>query len=128
MTAAPATQRALVVDDKDEVVILNKAPCPQLPADQVLVRTEAVGLNPSDTKMRGPFVTPFATLGADYAGTVMAVGSEVIGIKVGDRGQDVDESARLVEYGSGRIASCWHQHCWFGLKVTGLAFADKAGP
>lgn len=85
MTAAPATQRALVVDDKDEVVIRNEAPCPQLPADQVLVRTEAVGLNPSDTKMRGPFVTPFATLGADYAGTVIAVGSEVTGITVGDR-------------------------------------------
>lgn len=81
----PATQRALVVNEKDEVVIWNESPCPKLPADQVLLRTEAVAINPSDTKMRGPFVTPFATLGADYAGTVVAVGSDVVDVAVGDR-------------------------------------------
>lgn len=81
----PATQSAVVVNDKDEVVIWDKAPCPELPSDQVLVRTDAVGLNPSDTKMRGPFVTPFATLGADYAGTVVAIGPDVTDVKVGDR-------------------------------------------
>ncbi|POS75825.1 enoyl reductase [Diaporthe helianthi] len=81
----PATQRALVIDDKDQAVIWAEAPCPKLPPDQVLLRTEAVGLNPSDTKMRGSFVTPFATLGADYAGTVVAVGSDVNDVKIGDR-------------------------------------------
>lgn len=83
--APPATQRAVVVNDKDEVVIRDQAPCPELPSDQVLVRTYVVGLNPSDTKMRGPFVTPFATLGADYAGTVVAVGPDVTNVNVGDR-------------------------------------------
>jgi NADPH:quinone reductase-like Zn-dependent oxidoreductase len=81
----PATQSALIVDDNDEVMIWNEAPCPTLPADQVLLRTDAVAINPSDTKMRGGFATPFGILGADYAGTVVAVGSDVTGVAVGDR-------------------------------------------
>ncbi|OLN97465.1 Enoyl reductase LovC 1 [Colletotrichum chlorophyti] len=81
----PATQKALIVNDKDEVVIWDDAPCPKLPPDQVMVRVEAVGLNPSDTKMQGSFATPFGILGADFAGTVVAVGPEVDDVKVGDR-------------------------------------------
>lgn len=81
----PQNQTALTVNDKDEVMIWTEAPCPKLPPDQVYVRTEAVAINPSDTKMRGDFATPFAFLGTDYAGTVVAVGSEVTDVKVGDR-------------------------------------------
>ncbi|KAF1922661.1 GroES-like protein [Didymella exigua CBS 183.55] len=81
----PTTQKAVVVNDKDEVVIWDVAPCPKIPADQVMVRVEAVGLNPSDTKMRGPFATKFGILGADFAGTVVATGQDVDHIAVGDR-------------------------------------------
>ncbi|RYP73948.1 hypothetical protein DL769_004119 [Monosporascus sp. CRB-8-3] len=81
----PATQVGLVVNDKDEVVIWEDAPFPSMPADQVLVRVDAVGVNPSDTKMRGSFAVPYAILGADFAGTVVAVGSEVTDVCVGDR-------------------------------------------
>lgn len=81
----PATQKAVVLDDKDQPLIRDEAPCPKLPPDQVLVRTDAVALNPSDTKMRGGFAIPYGTLGADYAGTVVAMGSDVTGIAVGDR-------------------------------------------
>jgi D-arabinose 1-dehydrogenase-like Zn-dependent alcohol dehydrogenase len=81
----PLKQRALTVNDHDEVTIWDDAPCPKLPVDQVYVRVEAVALNPSDTKMRGNFATPWAFLGTDYCGTVVAVGSEITHIKVGDR-------------------------------------------
>jgi NADPH:quinone reductase-like Zn-dependent oxidoreductase len=81
----PRTQRAVIVNDKDEVVIWDEAPCPRLPPDQVMVRVEAVGLNPSDTKMRGDFATKFGILGADFAGTVVATGDEVSSVVVGDR-------------------------------------------
>jgi NADPH:quinone reductase-like Zn-dependent oxidoreductase len=81
----PTTQRAVVVNDSDEVVIWDNAPCPPLERDQIYVHTEAVAINPSDTKMRGTFVTPFGILGTDYAGTVIAVGSGVKDIAVGDR-------------------------------------------
>ncbi|KAF4766199.1 GroES-like protein [Penicillium solitum] len=81
----PVKQTILTVNDKDEVVIWDDAPTPKLPADQVYVRIHAVAVNPSDTKMRGDFATPFACLGTDYAGTVVAVGSEITHVKVGDR-------------------------------------------
>lgn len=81
----PTTHKAVVINDKDEPIVWTEAPCQPLPPDQVLVRTEAVGINPSDTKMRGDFVTPMATLGADYAGTVVAVGADVVDVAVGDR-------------------------------------------
>ena len=84
----PARQTAATVNDNDEVTIWHEAPCPSLPADQVYVRVDAVALNPSDTKMRGDFATPWAFLGTDYCGTVLAVGPDVgtdLDIKVGDR-------------------------------------------
>lgn len=81
----PATQKAIVVNNKDEVIIWDEATCPTIPPDQVMVRVEAVGLNPSDTKMRGAFATKFGILGADLAGTVVAVGRDVTDVVVGDR-------------------------------------------
>lgn len=85
--APPARQTALTVNDNDEVTIWHEAACPSLPPDQVYVRVDAVALNPSDTKMRGAFATPWAFLGTDYCGTVVAVGSDVrdADVKVGDR-------------------------------------------
>lgn len=85
ITRPPATHKAVVINEKYEPVIWDAAPCPALPADQVLVRTETVGLNPSNTKMTGSFVTPMATMGSDWAGTVVAVGPEVKHVVVGDR-------------------------------------------
>ncbi|KAL0941427.1 Enoyl reductase LovC 1 [Colletotrichum truncatum] len=81
----PKTQRAVIVNDKDQVTIWDEAPCPIMSPDQIYVRTEAVAINPSDTKMRGSFVTSMGILGTDYAGTVVAVGSRVRGVDVGDR-------------------------------------------
>ncbi|KAK3168648.1 hypothetical protein OEA41_005096 [Lepraria neglecta] len=81
----PATQWAVVVNGDDKVIIWNDAPCPALAPDQSYIRTDAVAVNPSDTKMRGDFVTPFGILGTDYAGTVIAVGSDVKDMAVGDR-------------------------------------------
>ena len=62
---------------RGEFVVTNAAPRPQIKPEQILVRTEAVAINPSDTKMVGEFQTPSALLGTDYAGTVVEVGSNV---------------------------------------------------
>jgi NADPH:quinone reductase-like Zn-dependent oxidoreductase len=55
----------------------------------VLVKTVAVALNPVDTKMLAGFAVPGAILGYDFAGTVIAIGSNVSqgykDIHVGDR-------------------------------------------
>ena len=81
----PTTQRAIIVEAGDRVCIRDDTPLPPLQRDEFMVRTEALSLNPSDTKMRGDFVTPGAMLGADYAGTVVARGPAVTGIEIGDR-------------------------------------------
>lgn len=81
----PTTQPGLVVDDDDNVIVRRDCPFPSLPSDQVLVRVHAVGVNPSDTKMRGPFALPHAVLGADYAGEVVALGADVTDVQIGDR-------------------------------------------
>ena len=79
------TQRAIIMEAGDHVCIRDDTPLPRLQRDEFMVRTEALSLNPSDTKMRGDFVTPGAMLGADYAGTVVARGPAVTGIEIGDR-------------------------------------------
>jgi NADPH:quinone reductase-like Zn-dependent oxidoreductase len=83
--STPTTQRAIIVEAGDHVCIRDDTPLGPLQRDEFMVRTEALSLNPSDTKMRGDFVTPGAMLGADYAGTVVARGPAVTGIEIGDR-------------------------------------------
>jgi NADPH:quinone reductase-like Zn-dependent oxidoreductase len=91
-----------VVADSNGNAIICEAPCPALRSDQVYIRTEAVAINPSDTKMRGEFITPFGIFGADYAGTVIAVGSDVKDVNVGDRVSGAQHSmhARMLDYGA----------------------------
>lgn len=81
----PTTQRAIIAEAGDHICIRSDTPLSPLQRDEFLVRTEALSLNPSDTKMRGDFVTPGAMLGADFAGTVVARGAAVTGIEIGDR-------------------------------------------
>ncbi|KAL7910356.1 enoyl reductase [Trichoderma velutinum] len=82
---APRSQKAVVVDKDDRVFVWDEAPVPALKSGQFYVRTEAVAINPSDTKMRGSFVTPNGILGTDYAGTVVALGPDVKDVVIGDR-------------------------------------------
>lgn len=82
---SPATQEAAVADNNWKAILWREAPCPPFRSDQVYICTGAVAINPSDTKMRGEFVAPFKILGADYAETVIAVGSVVKNVEFGDR-------------------------------------------
>ncbi|KAK2006229.1 putative enoyl reductase [Colletotrichum eremochloae] len=81
----PPTRRAVVIEAGDRVRVRDDVPLPALEKDQFLVRTEFVAVNPSDTKMRGPFVTIGGVLGTDYAGTVVARGTDVTAVDIGDR-------------------------------------------
>ena len=71
------------------VLRLEEVPTPEPGPGQVLVRVEAIGVNPVDTYIRSgryallpslPFVP-----GSDGAGTIAAVGTGVTGWKTGDR-------------------------------------------
>src|SRR5262245_42092937 len=71
------------------VLKLEEVPAPTPGATQVLVRNQAVGVNPVDTYLRsntdnrGPKL-PY-TPGSDAAGVVEAVGGDVKSVKPGDR-------------------------------------------
>ncbi|GAB6164194.1 zinc-binding dehydrogenase [Thermostilla marina] len=72
-----------------EVIQYGDLPDPTPGDDQVLVRVEAVSLNPVDTYIRAgtiPFDLPKPfVVGCDLAGTVEAVGKNVTRFKPGDR-------------------------------------------
>lgn len=72
-----------------EVLQLEEVPRPAPGPHEVLVRIEAVGVNPYDTYMRsgGYAISPDLpyTPGADAAGTVERVGERVTRLDVGDR-------------------------------------------
>jgi NADPH:quinone reductase-like Zn-dependent oxidoreductase len=81
----PTHHRAIVVGDGDRPQINDNVELPKLRSDEFLIRTDAVAVNPSDTKMLGAFATLGGVLGTDYAGTVVALGSEVTSVSIGDR-------------------------------------------
>ncbi len=72
--------------DHPEALLDAELPDPTPGADDLLVRVEAVSVNPVDTKVRGGS-TPEAprVLGWDAVGTVVAVGEAVTGFEPGQR-------------------------------------------
>ena len=70
----PREQQALKIESAGLLKICA-APLPSYNPDQVLIRITHTGLNPVDAKSADLSPTPGATSGADFAGTVVAVGS-----------------------------------------------------
>lgn len=87
--------RAIITEQAGgiENLVMQEVARPELRADEVLVETRAISINPADTKVKyveevltqlfGP-ERPI-TLGWDIAGVVVAIGSEVTRFKQGDR-------------------------------------------
>ena len=72
-----------------ESIVYGDLPTPTPGAGQVLVRVEAVDVNPIDTYVRSgmvamPLPIPYI-IGCDLAGTVEAVGPDATRFKPGDR-------------------------------------------
>lgn len=84
---AVALTRYLPIDDPQSLVDVE-LPKPTPGEHDLLVRVEAISVNPVDTKVRSPKPQVEAQpkiLGYDAAGTVEAVGESVSGFKPGDR-------------------------------------------
>lgn len=83
---AVALTRYLPIDDPESLIDVElETPSPG--AHDLLIRVEAVSVNPVDTKVRAPkpqVEERPKVLGYDAAGVVEAVGSEVAGFKPGD--------------------------------------------
>jgi len=84
---AVALTRYLPIDDPQSLLDVE-LPAPNASGHDLLVRVEAVSVNPVDTKLRSPKPQVEAqprVLGYDAAGVVEAVGEAVTRFKVGDR-------------------------------------------
>ncbi|MFD8525091.1 zinc-binding alcohol dehydrogenase family protein [Streptomyces capillispiralis] len=82
---AIGSYQGLPVDDRESLLNIE-VPVPELRPHDVLVRVQAVSVNPADVKVRAGLDssrTP-RILGFDAAGRVEAVGSEVTTLAVGD--------------------------------------------
>lgn len=89
------------------VIQINEVNQPEPGDGQVLVKVAAASLNPFDTKLREgmmkagiPLQFP-ATLGGDFAGTIVALGAGVTGLAAGDK---VYGQANVVAGNSGSFA------------------------
>ncbi len=80
----PKVQNALVATAPGTLAYKRVA-IPQIAPNQVLVKTAAVALNPSDHKLLDQSTTINAISGSDFAGTVVKLGSEVSHLHIGDR-------------------------------------------
>ncbi|WP_223620355.1 zinc-binding alcohol dehydrogenase family protein [Lysobacter sp. ESA13C] len=84
---AVALTRYLPIDDPQSLLDVE-LPAPNASGHDLLVRVEAISVNPVDTKVRSPKPQVEAqprVLGYDAAGVVEAVGEAVARFKVGDR-------------------------------------------
>lgn len=95
--------RYLPIDDPESLLDLE-LPRPIAGEHDLLVRVEAVSVNPVDTKLRAPKPQVEAqpkVLGYDAAGTVEAIGAAVSGFRPGDRvyyAGDITRAGSNAEY------------------------------
>ncbi len=116
--------RPLPIDDAQALVDLD-LPTPEIGPHDLLVRVEAIALNPVDMKQRQRTTPPAGTarvLGFDAAGTVEAVGPEVTRFAVGDA---VFYAGALQRPGSNAELQAVDERI-VGLKPKSLSFADAA--
>ena len=90
-----------------ELLHYEEVPIPRLHSDDVLIRVQAAAVNPVDWKIREGYLRGFLNhqlpliLGWDVAGTVVEVGPEVTGFKVGDEvyaRPDIERDGAYAEY------------------------------
>ncbi|KAJ5718379.1 hypothetical protein N7488_004025 [Penicillium malachiteum] len=81
-----STQKAVIVTSPHQAGLVTDRAIPALRDDYILVKTEAVALNPTDWKHVAFLSPPGVLVGCDYAGVVQEVGKDVKKpFKKGDR-------------------------------------------
>ncbi|RPD66607.1 GroES-like protein [Lentinus tigrinus ALCF2SS1-7] len=81
----PATMKAVVFVESDKVSV-QEHPVPTIADDEILVKTVAIALNPTDWKhIQFKLGRPGSVLGCDFSGVVVKAGKNVTnGVQVGD--------------------------------------------
>ena len=120
MTAI-VSPRALPISDESSLVETTVA-IPALRPHDILVRVEAVSVNPVDVKTRAAAHDSLKTLGYDAAGTVVAIGPQVQTYAVGD---EVYYAGSILRPGSNADYQAVDERI-VGRKPRTLGFADAA--
>lgn len=117
-----------------ENIHFGELPTPEPGPSQVLVKVEAVSVNPVDTYIRGglisvPLPRPFI-VGCDLAGTVVSVGGECKKFKVGDRVWGTNQGllgrqGTFSEYAA--VDECWLYPLPDGVDAKDAAAASLVG-
>ncbi|KHN96137.1 Alcohol dehydrogenase superfamily, zinc-type [Metarhizium album ARSEF 1941] len=127
--ALPATQKAIVIQGPGVAKLVADRPIPKLRDDYILVKTVAVGLNPTDWK-HVDFIIKEAgpLLGCDYAGVVEAVGPKVTKpLKKGDRVCGFVHGANFAQHEDGTFAEYIVAKGDIQIKIPdSLSFEDAA--
>ncbi|KAL6716649.1 hypothetical protein ACLMJK_006217 [Lecanora helva] len=87
-TSLPQHQKAIVPEKLGKLIIKHDASMPPLAPDMAIVKTAAVAINPADAKMLDYSAVPGAIHGADFAGVIVALGTDAAAsgrLAVGDR-------------------------------------------
>ncbi|KAJ3538749.1 hypothetical protein NM688_g6476 [Phlebia brevispora] len=87
-THVPTKQKALVLPEKQGKFVVREVDVPKPGPGEVLVRAEAVALNPVDSAIQatGLFITQYpAILGWEAAGTIVQLGEGVTSFSIGDK-------------------------------------------
>ncbi|GAA6012647.1 hypothetical protein JCM11491_005467 [Sporobolomyces phaffii] len=91
--------QALVVTEKGKTEV-KQVDKPRAAPGHVVIKTEAVALNPTDWKHRDSVSPPGSILGCDFAGVVSEVGQGVDNVKLGDRVAGFEHGGRDFVQGS----------------------------
>ncbi|KAK0755671.1 hypothetical protein N5P37_011783 [Trichoderma harzianum] len=104
--ALPTAQKAIVIQGPGEARLVTDRPIPSLRDDYILVKTAAVGLNPTDWKHVDYLVKEAGpVIGCDYAGVIEAIGPAVIKpLRKGDRVCGMAHGSNVVQKEDGTFA------------------------
>jgi len=99
--SSTAKMQALVTVEGNKTEV-KEVPIPSLDKDEILIRTSAVTLNPTDWKHVAFLSPPGVIVGCDFAGVVEELGQDVknTSIKKGDRVAGFVHGAKHTDNGS----------------------------
>ncbi|KAF5137961.1 Trans-enoyl reductase ccsC [Metarhizium anisopliae] len=123
----PIARTAIVEGDDHRLRIEHNAPLLSLQPDEVLVHVMAVAINPCDYKMHERFPCPGAVDGCDFAGVIVALGSDVTKWSIGDRVCGAVHGSNPLRPESGAFADYIPCESEFTLKIPAdMSFEEAA--
>ncbi|KAI0013522.1 GroES-like protein [Xylariaceae sp. FL0662B] len=104
----PSSQSAIIQNSFGFPILTHEADIPILLPGTLLVKTRAVALNPSDTKMGATFPSPGAIIGTDFAGEIVQIHPEAgrlrLDLNVGDMVCGLVHGSNPANHGNGAFA------------------------